>query len=450
MSKIINVEKAQYLSENISTYAQNKVGEYSKFLDKTPFFVTYLAINSNLSRHDVGTGGVASDIGPKSPIRYNQINHFPVFNIPDLKPDIEFDESGYNIQLEINDGVILPNTIKPKVGDYIIISLPNMVELVFRVNQPGYNTIQSNDFYTFSADLKFTGENQISRFNSQIVEEYETIFDNIGTEDKCFILVSDVEKLKNIGKLIEELKSYYLRNFFDSETGCFVCKVNDEDIENNGYWYYDKYVEKFIMDSEIYLGDNQDSIALAPADIIEQSELWYPRTLFYAILKKDTSYLGRFPYCYQVPIQKLNSVFNIFHIKCKSINLHITDYELFDNHSDGLDSEYLYRYFPHGLIREILDNDDIDDNIEHKYDPHSCWKDDKNIEYDYERPYELTYLDEIIYNYLSNIPMEIDRKKLISFTMKICNYTYKVMPMIIYIITEYYNSYFKTDKNLNL
>ena len=184
MAKIINVEKSQYLTQNIETFTQNKVGQYSKFLDKNPIFITYLAINSVQSRSDVGTGGVESDVGPKSPIRYNQINGLPAFNIPDLRPGINFDENGYDLELDLTDITLLPNTIKPKSGDYIIIAIPNSIEIAFRVHAFEHNTIQSNDFYMFSADLKFTGspgEKLIERFKPQIVETYETIFENIGT-----------------------------------------------------------------------------------------------------------------------------------------------------------------------------------------------------------------------------------------------------------------------------
>jgi hypothetical protein len=204
-ARIINVEKSQYLTQNIETFTKNKVGQYSKFLDKNPFFITYLAINSVESRSDVGTGGIESDIGPKSPIRFNRINHLPAYNLPDLRPDIDYDEiNGYDINLEINDAVLLPNTIKPKSGDYLILKIPNSIEVAFRVNAFQYNTIQSNDFYTFSADLKYTGkqgESLIDRFTPQIVETYETIFENIGTEDKCFIRSTDIDKLRNVGLL---------------------------------------------------------------------------------------------------------------------------------------------------------------------------------------------------------------------------------------------------------
>lgn len=503
MAKIINVEKSQYLTQNIETFTQNKVGQYSKFLDKNPIFITYLAINSVQSRSDVGTGGVESDVGPKSPIRYNQINGLPAFNIPDLRPGINFDENGYDLELDLTDITLLPNTIKPKSGDYIIIAIPNSIEIAFRVHAFEHNTIQSNDFYMFSADLKFTGspgEKLIERFKPQIVETYETIFENIGTEDKCFIRTVDVAKIRNIGLLFTELKDLYITNYFDKETGTFVCKENDENPNpDETAWYYDKYVERFIMDSEIYYIENdENSIILAPADITELSEKWYPQTIYHAVLKHDTAYMGRFQYCYQVGIQKPLSVFKINDIECNTVNLHITNYPLLNGHSDGLDSTYLYEYFPHGFIGKILDEDEFEDTIESKYEKYPCWKnssreedtnDDDNesdsgnfdqeesdgvgsstgnpeesnenndnetgnegnpSDVEDEQPYQTNYLEDIIYNYLTNHELNIDRKKIIKFALQVNNYNYRVFPLVMYIILEYYNSYFKKEDTSEL
>ena len=505
---MINVEKSQYLTQNIENFTNNKVGQYSKFIDKNPIFVTWLSINRVRTRNDVGTGGVESDVGKTSPIRFNRINGLPTYNIPELKPEPMYEENGFDISLDISDGLLLPNTVVPQVGDYLIIKLPNATELAFRVNEFRYNTIQSNDFYQYSADMKFTGKNLISRFESQIVDEFETIFDNIGTEDKCLIRTTDIPKIRNIGLLFRELCELYKSTFFDKTTGNFVSKNNDEnpDLTEEDYWLYDKYVEKFIMDSGIYFNplNESDTTVVALADIIENTDKNYPRTIFHAVLKKDTLYMARFPWYYQVDIQKSTSAFKIHGIKCKSSILHLTDYPLLNEHSDGLDSTYLMQYFPHTLIHRILDEDEFDDEIEHKYDPHTCWKfkkdemdeDDTPIEeldfgdndsdddtesgdsteteedthtmcngcidtscphYQekveppvYYHPcidgdYELTYLDEIVYNYLLDRKVDIDRKKLVRFALQSNNYVYRMMPLVIYIILQYYNSYFKKE-----
>ena len=117
MAKIINIEKSKYLNENIGIYASNKVGQYSKFLDKNPIFVTWLHVNSARSRSDVGTGGVNSDVGAHSPIRFNQINNLPTYNIPELKPNTEYGENGYDVDLEISDGYLLPSPTEGTIVD---------------------------------------------------------------------------------------------------------------------------------------------------------------------------------------------------------------------------------------------------------------------------------------------------------------------------------------------
>lgn len=497
MPKIIDVEKSQYLTESIQKYAQNKVGQYSKFVDRNPLFVTYLSVNEAQSISDLGTGVVHDDVGPKSPVRYNRINRLPTYNIPELKPNVEYEDKGYDIDLEINDAYVLPGTVKPRVGDYLIIALPSSVELAFRVNQWGNNTIQSNDYYTFSADLKYTGKDLILRFQRQIVDEFDTIFDNIGTQDKCFIRSRDIEKIKAVGLVVDELKDLYYQNYFDKDTGCFVCRNNDENPEEGSEaWLYDKYVEKFIMDSKIYYSSTSDeTIMLTNADIVENSDKLYPQTLFRAVLHQDTAYLCRFPWHWQVDIQKRLSTFIIHHIDVKSLNLHMTTYPLLDDHSDGLDSGYLMEYFPHGLIHRILDDDGIEDKIDHKYDPHKCeggsqWAvrkkmmevdDDSAIDdfsheidlenmslqdkialYNGEQPeeheseehtvyydpsirddsYEFTYLDEIVYAHMLNQKYDINRRKLVRFALQINNYVYRMMPIVIYILKKYYDSYF--------
>lgn len=522
MAKIINVEKSSYLQENMETFTSNKVNQYSKFLNMNPIFCTYMQINEKMSRYDVGTGGIDSAIGPNSPIRFNQINGLPVFNIPELKPEIIFDEkNGYDVELDITDVAVPPNTIIPKTGDYIIITIPNSVQVVFRINAFGYNTIQSNDFYLFSGDLTYAGkENQLDRFRPQIVEVYETIFDNIGTQDKCFIRSTDVDKIKNIGLLINELLDLYKTNFFDSLTGSFVSKQNTENIDPNmtDSWYYDKYVNRFIMESEIYFNQNGTStVALPPQDIKEMSDQNYIRTIYHAVLKQNTALMGRFPYAFQTGIDMLTSAFRVYDINCRTARLHITSYPLLDGHSDGLDSEYLYQYLPFPFIHSILDQDSYDDLIEHKYDPHDCWKqhigeedtndyqrglaenqfdsvfqskDSKNtstiqtgvrtktIQPDAdecscgdlrgtfrpcdpptedpkpieppEESYQFTDLDNIIIAYLLHKPYQIERGKVLPYAIQCSNFTYKMMPMIIFILVQYYNSYFKEEKIMDL
>ena len=70
MALILSSEKSQFVQKAIDIYTQNRLGQYSKYLNSTPTFVTYYAINQALSRADLGSGQVYDIIGPNSPIKY--------------------------------------------------------------------------------------------------------------------------------------------------------------------------------------------------------------------------------------------------------------------------------------------------------------------------------------------------------------------------------------------
>ena len=299
VAQILNVEKPQYINQVIDIYTKNKVGQYSKYLDKAPTFVTYYHINDALSRSDVGTGNIESELGERSPIRFNKITNFPMYNIPELKPDINYDETGYDIELDCNDLVILPNTIKPKAGDYFIVSLPGVKEYLFRVNNFRDNTIQSNDFYMIDADIKDIGTNlELKRMTGQVVETYLTVFDNIGTQDKCFLKTTDIEYLNSLSDLYYKLRDFYKNAFYIRDLNCFTYQTGKFYETGRPIYRYDMYLESFINKSHIYYDQNsEESLVLTPADVVENDfSFTFDMTLYNAILEKSTELLR--PYCY--------------------------------------------------------------------------------------------------------------------------------------------------------
>ena len=126
-------------------------------------------------------------------------------------------------------------------------------------------------------------------------------------------------------------------------------------------------------------------------------------------------------------------------MKCKGVNLLLTRRPLVDGHSDALDSGLCMDYFHHELLY-ALKGIVIDEEIEIEDDDLSDGDTDEN-EYTTE-----FYLDQIIYQYLTNQPLDIDKSKLIPYMLRVDGYTYMTLPLVIYIIKKYYDSYFtKTE-----
>lgn len=473
MARIQSVEKSKFINENIEIYSKNKIGQYSKFLDKNPIFVTYYHICNTLSRVDVGTGGVENEIGSRSPIKYNKILQFPVYNIPEIKPDIVYDEAGYDIDMDLTDIVVLPNTIKPTPGDYFILEFPGIKQYLFRVNNFRYNTIQSNDYYSLDCDIYDIGNNLDEKYFKDItIDEYQTVFDNIGTQDRCFVKTTDMSYLNNIVDLYYKLRDYYKAAFYKPELNTFTCQMGD----NNGtqFWVCDPYLEGFINKSHIYYDENiEDTIILTINNLMDPKyEMIFSKTLYDAVLKRSTEMLCLYPYVYYSFNDKRSSTFAFSDYHSMTANLVMSN-----NLIPGADSSYDYQIGTGKLIKHGDPNDpyyrtDIDgmyvDNIDRsEYQSaynipwYSIYGTDKLIPtwscqsayFDFKFMNSILegtietddYCELIIFNYLNNIPMKYDRKEIINHLDE-TTHNYYFLPIIIYILGQLYQQYFhKSD-----
>ena len=183
MAKIIQNERSPFIDKAAEIQARNRVGQFSKFLESNPLFVTYYSINRQLSMTDSGFGDIEEFLGPTSPIRFNEIKEFPIYGINDLIPDIENDEQkGLDLTLDVNGLIILPNTIKPQADDFFYLKLPGMsTGCLFHVTDYKHTSFNSNDFYTIDGTLDYVfnqtnTEKRYRQLQNQVVERYTCIF----------------------------------------------------------------------------------------------------------------------------------------------------------------------------------------------------------------------------------------------------------------------------------
>ena len=443
MAHIMSVEKSKFINENIKIFTQNKVGQYSKFLEKNPIFVTYYHINTAMTRTDVGTGGIESEIGPRSPVRFNKILEFPLYNFPELRPDIVFDESGYDIELDLSDIALLPNTIKPVPGDYLLLSFPGIKRYLFRVNSIGYNTIQSNDFYTIALDIKHIGRDiDDEQIEYQVVETYTTVFENIGTQDKCFIKNTDIDTVNAIVDLFYTMRQYYTDEFYDERINSFIYDTGRYTECGEHITLYDPYLEAFINKSRIFFDENsENALVLTPNDILDTKfNSVFNKSVYNAVLDHSVLQLARFQYCYDSAVQKSTSVFHLygytaFSVKLFNSKIDIRKYPNYNENEplwedilpipgwkDTWTASRLNEYFSIDFIERLKDGIQPPDD----------------------------YFQEIIYNYMYDIAFPISRSRFYEEAEADTLRCYRYLPIVLYIITQLYNAYFHDGKALDL
>lgn len=455
MINIVGTERPEYISNNIGIFVKNKIGEYSKFLNMNPIFITYYAVNKVMSTQDVGTGSIESEIGIRSPIRFNKICNFPIYNVPELKPDIQYDESGYDIELECSDLVCLPNTLVPSPGDHFIISFPGIKEFLFRVNSFKYNTIQSNDYYTFDADIRQIGVDMQSVIAPQVVDEFYTVFENIGTEDRCFIRSSDVDYVNNLATTYDRLRDWYKNAFYIRELNSFTYQTGRWSETGRPIYRYDAYLERFINRAKIYYTSNkEDTIICTPADILQDKfDFVFEQTIYDAILKRNVDFLKTYCYIVTSVIMKQYSPYNVMHYFGESTSL------------------FCYNKRPKRRPTDIIVDDntcpcccippkDTGEEIWHPLDPPNCtptWSLSDGIEYfpsSFLRVLKLDkidtddYFEVIIFNYLKHISMEYDKREIYDL-LEINEHCFYYLPLVIYILGATYKEYFVSEKELN-
>jgi len=304
------------------------------------------------------------------------------------------------------------------VNDYIIFKIPGVEkELLFRINNVKYNTIQSNDFYIVDLDIREIGINLRDRLSTQIVEVYQTIFDNIGTDDKCFILLDNLEKIKAIVKTYNHFKDLYSNIFYNKECNSFVFYDNQVSLDQTEpIWLYDYYISKFITETQLYYVPNEEkSLVLTyndtlPIDMNNQ----YNKTLLAAVYNRSIDYLNTYTYYFQSAVRKEFSPFVLNGYNCNSTNLHFSKVEIDTTCPNG-GIYLLQEYYSSSLIQQIKNNFLTSSD----------------------------FIDVIIFNYLTNKNIDITKDDLINYNFDNNLRTYMYLPLVLYILRQYYDEYFR-------
>lgn len=499
MAKAYNTETSQFTQAVIDSFTRNRIGQFSKYLDTDPYFVTYYHINDTLSRADNITDQVYDQIGPKSPIKYNKITQFPIYMKNDFIPEANFEDGNMDVELEISDVTILPNTIKPRPGDFVLIEITRSPKLLFIVNNFRFSTVQSNGFYTVDISLRHSGTN-CDIIEKQVAETYKCVFDYIGTQNNCFIKSEDEDALSALNDTISALQSFYRDVYYDAHAGTYiyneyrpdaidwtqppanvstqlfypqvysyatsyVLRQKPRELPDDPPSFYDIYMIKFLRESELFFDSSNvlHSSNLSYDDFEPDNFDWlFKRSLWYTIMTKDTKFLSRYPYYIGHEITKMMSPLRavLHNVHGLALIMHLT------NTCNALE-----KYMSHTLIQMILDYDPNASDDSSKYRPSILDADIINLspiplngkeyrsnpvspddytinepESDSSSKFDIEGFDNtltFIYNYVTGDTKEVDEGEMIKELIVPSIYSYWYTPMVIYILQKNYENYFR-------
>jgi hypothetical protein len=236
----LSMDERTIIQQNIFQYLENTYTAQSKRLQGTPVYVTFYNKNLSSSMQDVTLETPKELLGYESPLLYNKVEHFPLYLVNNVDPSTDLDETfGLNTE-GTGEGVILPNTIKPYIDDFIKFEYMDE-EFLFQITKVDQDKFNGQKFYKIEYRISQYQENQVEE---QIDTEYITEYQNIGTKENPIIEKHEYLLIEQIKNAIVKLKKFYIQAFMNNRYHCLLYKYNDKLI-------YNEFLIRFIRDNDI-------------------------------------------------------------------------------------------------------------------------------------------------------------------------------------------------------
>ena len=304
----------QFIDTQYKRTNKQHVSHYTRFLDKHVDFVTYFHINKTDTTTSVGNFNVDSYIGKDSPVRYNKINNMPIFGFPLFNTDSDYSEetAGFNGEGFSGEITMLPDIIEPSEGDCFILDMYD-VNRFFIVTEVRQTVLKNKPHYQLSFIMAIP--DYLNQLKHQITDEYNAIFDNIGTQDQVIISSKDYETKFEYERVYKFLKEYYQAMFFNKRTTMFELGIDvGLSDPSRTMLYVDKYCTKFMKDNRIVILDEylKDNLCVDYNIPEKRSDFFtYRSSLYWAIENRNISEMGDFNY---IIMEKLDTPFSLlFH-----------------------------------------------------------------------------------------------------------------------------------------
>ncbi|AMS01249.1 virion protein [Bacillus phage AR9] len=335
------IEEKDVIEKYINNFTST-TKDFSRFIEGSPNFVTYYSKDIMNSMEDQTLQGVMEVIGVESPIKFNKIENFPIYNMEQIDPNLEYDtENGLDTSVE-STAIVLPNTLKPLPNDYFLVNYLNK-DYLFRISNVETSSIDNKVFYRITYIL--SGDNLGILEERQLTEEYKVVYENIGKEAKSILKTTDFLLLGKIDDAFNILSKQYTKLFYNKFYNTFLFKNQ----------LYDNMLMKFIQSNNLFINSKTflKNIKIEPLLNESMDEFFaYDNSIYSAIEEKSTDNLENLNYTLE-EINDSKSIFNLY--KNKYNILHIS-------YSES-DSSDLLPLFISDFIKRIKTNEPYaDDN----------------------------------------------------------------------------------------
>lgn len=336
------IDEKTFINDNVILHGERMESKYSRFLEKTPTFVTYYHVNNLETTVDNGLQNIERLLGDNSPVKFNEIKNFPIYGIEQIVIQLQDELEGLTGSYD-GEGIVLPDTISPLPNSMFVIDALEQ-KYVFMITEVNYDTIRSNSFTRISFTLKATHDEYVDNLIKQTSDKYDCNFTAIGTDEKAIIRSEDKVALLKLEEAYQSINEHYKKLFFSTRYNSFI--YENPDLSK----LYDRFINFFINSHNLFNRKNDyDTLYLTLEDLKPNFYRSYDTSFYRAIENQD------FSIC-------THPTFNLYPITSPiSIFTYYRDFNTFsvELQEDGV----LTQYIPEEDMLQLKDETVVPDNV---------------------------------------------------------------------------------------
>ena len=187
MGKLLNTTFKDSV-EDITSFNSKLVNNpFYLYNNEKPVVATYYNINKDFSSLDPNAKIQMSDIGDKSPLKYNKIQDMLIYGFNKIELLTEIGDFGLEGEQITGDCHILPNTIVPYEGDFFVLEHIKDSRWMFQVMDVQKDTLDNgSNAYRITYKLRYESDEEIQqnvKYNFRLIEKREG--SNIASVVRC-------------------------------------------------------------------------------------------------------------------------------------------------------------------------------------------------------------------------------------------------------------------------
>ena len=273
------------------------------FNNNKPTKVTYYNICLDKSTLDPGSELAYTNIGDKSPLRFNVIHDMYIYQFPRIEVNLENGDFGQESSSIEGESYILPNTIKPMEGDYFEVEHIKDRKWLFRINSVDLDTLDNdNNVWKINWSLDRGDNREILK---NVVNNFEYIISPEGTNTKAVVELSDYQFALELDNFTSSLREYFKDLFYDEHVQTFTYKWYNEST------MVDPFSIEFIQRNDL-LSDSENQYWYVKQQVVlpKTFAIDYNRSIFMAFEKHDKDCIMN--YQYQSQADYIDDAISIF------------------------------------------------------------------------------------------------------------------------------------------